>query len=287
MNRRDIEFDAEGTRLSGWFWQPESSGPHPVVVLTHGLSGMIDLGIADYAERFVDAGISCLAYDHRNWGRSGGWPRYESDPWRQVADLREAISFARTLPDVDGERLGIWGTSYAGGHVLTVGGLDPRVRCVVSQVPLTHGRRTFEAWVPAEKREGFLERLAADRDARTRGYPPKTTKAAQPGTETADWVKRFDPEGTIYPNQLTVRSFDLLRSYEPASFIADISPTPLLMIIAEHDTQTPTAWQLEAFEQAGDPKRLLRLDCRHYDPYSARIEESAGAATEWFKSHLG
>ena len=287
MDRRDIVFDAEGTRLSGWLWQPDATGPHPLILLTHGLSGLIDLGLAGYAERFVEAGFACLAYDHRNWGRSAGWPRAESDPWRQVADMREAVSYARTLPEVDGERLGIWGTSYAGGHVLTVGALDPRVRCVVSQVPLISGRRTFEAWVPADKREGFLARLAADRDSRAQGRPAATTKAALPGTETDAWVRHFDPDGSIYRNELTVRSFDLLRSYEPIAFIADIAPTPLLMIVADHDTQTPTDWQLEAFEAAGDPKRLLRVDCRHYDVYSSHLPEAADAATEWFKTHLG
>lgn len=286
MNRRDIEFDAEGTRLSGWFWQPEVSGRHPVIVLSHGLSGIIDLGIEHYAQYFVDAGFACLAYDHRNWGRSGGWPRCESDPWRQVSDMREAISFVRTLPEVDPERLGIWGTSYSGGHVLSVGALDRRVRCVVSQVPLVAGRRTFDAWVPAEKREGLLARVAADRDARAQGQPAATTVAALPGTETGDWLNHFDPDGSIYVNRLTLRSLELLRSYEPISFVADIAPTPLLMVIADHDTQTPTEWQLEAFEQARDPKRLLRIDCRHYDPYSANLPEAATAATDWFKTHL-
>lgn len=286
MNRHDIEFDAEGTRLSGWFWQPEASGRHPVIVLSHGLSGIIDLGLEHYAQFFVDAGFACLAYDHRNWGRSGGWPRCESDPWRQVSDMREAISFVRTLPEVDPERLGIWGTSYSGGHVLSVGALDRRVRCVVSQVPLVAGRRTFDAWVPAEKREGFLARVAADRDARAHGQPAATTVAALPGTETGDWLNHFDPDGSVYVNRLTLRSLELLRAYEPISFVADISPTPLLMVIADHDTQTPTEWQLEAFEQAKDPKRLLRIDCRHYDPYSANLPEAATAATDWFKTHL-
>jgi dipeptidyl aminopeptidase/acylaminoacyl peptidase len=282
----EMTFDAEGTRLSGWLAKPETAGPHPIVVMSHGLSGIAALDLPNYAEYFRAAGFACFAYDHRNWGKSAGWPRCESDPWRQVADMREAISFARTIPGIDGDRLGLWGTSYAGGHVLTVSALDRRVRCAVSQVPLISGRRTFDAWVPKDKRARFLERLAEDRDARAAGALPASTPAALPGTETHEWIEANDTEGA-YENRLTVRSFDLLRSYEPVSFLADIAPTPLMMIIADRDTQTPTEWQVEAMKLAGDPSELVRLDCRHYDVYMDKLSDAAEAATGWFRKHLG
>ena len=286
MSSRDIVFASDGVALAGWLATPHGAdGPHPLIILTHGLSGIIDLDLEAYAAHFLAGGFACLAYDHRNWGRSAGWPRGESDPWRQVNDMREAISFVRTLPEVDAERIGLWGTSYAGGHVLTVAALDRRVRCVVSQVPLISGSRTIEQWVPEGKRADFLARLDADRDARRRGEPPATTAAAAKGSETAEWVAASDTAGR-YRNALTLRSFDLLRTYEPGSFAAAIAPTPAMMIIAEHDVTTPTAWQLEAFESMGEPKRLLSIDCRHYDVYMSRRDEAAAAALGWYREHL-
>ena len=285
METRDIFFENEGVALAGWLALPAGAGPHPLVILVHGLSGIVDMDLAACAERFVASGYACLAYDHRNWGRSAGWPRGETDPWRQLADLREAISFARTLPGIDPGRIGLWGTSYAGGLVLVAAALDRRVRCVVSQVPLVSGARTFEAWVPAAKRAAFVERLAADRDARRRGELPATTAAATKGSETAEWVARNDVAGR-YRNELTLRSFDLLRTFEPATFVAAIAPTPLLVIVATHDATTPTAWQREAFAAAGEPKRLVEIDCRHYDVYMDRLEEAAAAARDWFAAHL-
>ena len=71
-----------------------------------------------------------LAYDHRNFGDSDGEPRQELDPWVQVRDYRHAITFAQTLDGVDPDRVGVWGSSYAGGHVLVVGAIDRRVGCV-------------------------------------------------------------------------------------------------------------------------------------------------------------
>lgn len=288
MNPRTEErfFTSDGTALCGWLARPEAgAGPHPLVILTHGLSGIADLDLADYAAAFTAGGYACLAYDHRNWGRSAGWPRGETDPWRQVADLREAVSFARTLPGIDHDRIGLWGTSYAGGHVLTVAALDRRVRCVVSQVPLTSGSRTFDRWVPEAKREGFLRKLDADRDARRRGEPPGTTAAATEGSETAEWIAAKDGAGR-YENVLTVRSFDLMRTYEPKDFAPRIAPTPVMLIVANRDQTTPTEWQLEMFETMGEPKALTRLDCRHYDVYMGQLDEAAGAALGWFSRHL-
>jgi len=94
-----------------------------------------------------------------------------------------------------------------------------------------------------------------------------------------------DQEG-IYPNEITLRSLDLMRSYEPMSFIKGVAPTPLLMVIADKDTQTPVVWQREAFELAGEPKKLVTLSGRHYDPYTRLLEESVETALGWFKNHL-
>lgn len=287
MEKREIMFRAgDGTALGGWFATPDAEGPHPLVIMTHGLSALIDLGLEAYAERFAAAGFACLAYDHRNWGHSEGWPRYESDPWRQVSDMRDAISFARSLPEVDGERIGLWGTSYSGGHVLVVAALDRRVGCIVSQVPLVYGQRNFDLWVPEAERADTLAFLAADWDARARGEPPALRPVAFPGSEEEEWARNVDKEG-IYPNKLTFRSLDLVRTYEPHSFVKAVSPTPLLMIVADEDATNPVEWQLETFASAGEPKELLRLPCGHYGAYTDRQPEAAEAAAEWFREYLG
>ncbi|MBT3330597.1 MAG: alpha/beta hydrolase [Rhodospirillaceae bacterium] len=283
--RSDIVVEANGERLAGWLYQPGEDGTHPLIVMSHGFSAIMAMGLDDYAACFADAGFAVLVYDHRNYGASSGWPRHETDPWQQVEDMRAVISYGRNLAFVDPERIGLWGTSYSGGHVLTVGALDSRVKCVVSQVPLVSGQRTFEAWVPEKSRPRFLERLAADRDGRAGGQPPGVTPAAIPGSETAEWAEAVDKDGT-YGNEITIRSLDLLRGYEPISFMTRIAPTPLLMIVADQDTQTPVAWQGEAFEMAGHPKKLVTLSGRHYDPYTLLLEESRQAALDWFQEHL-
>ena len=285
MSTTDVRFTANGLQLAGRVFMPDGAGPHPLVILSHGFSALMEMGLADYARVFQAAGLACLTYEHRNFGASEGSPRHEIDPWQQVADMRDAVSYARTLPGIDPARIGLWGTSFAGGHVLVVGALDRRVKCVVSQVPLVAGYDTLLSWVGEANWDKLQARFAEDRDARYRGEPPRVTRPARPGDQTWEWVSAIGAENR-YPKEITQRSLENLGGYEPAGFIARIAPTPLLMILATEDTQTPYAGQRAAFELAGEPRQLLLLDGRHYDPYTTLFTPAAEAARDWFLRHL-
>ena len=78
--------------------------------------------------------ISCLVYDNRNFGDSDGEPRHEIIPSLQQSDYSDAITYAQSLDEVNADKIGIWGSSYSGGHVLLVGAVDRRVKAVLSQV---------------------------------------------------------------------------------------------------------------------------------------------------------
>jgi len=110
-----------------------------------------------------------LVHDHRNFGASDGAIRHDIDPWCQIADWRRAISFLESKPNVDPGRMGIWGTSYAGGHVLVLGATDRRIRAVVSQVPTISGYQQGLRRVAPDAVEA-LERQF-DEDERARDGP--------------------------------------------------------------------------------------------------------------------
>src|ERR671925_702312 len=140
--RQDIEFDAEGVTLRGWLYLPDgATGPVPTVVMAHGFSAVKEMFLDSFAEAFAAGGLGALVFDNRNFGASDGKPRQHIDPWQQVRDYRDAITFAESLAEIDRARIGVWGSSYSGGHVLVLGAIDRRVKCVVSQVPLISGHR--------------------------------------------------------------------------------------------------------------------------------------------------
>jgi uncharacterized protein len=110
------QFDADGTALRGWLYAPEGArGPAPVVVMAHVYSAVKEMYLDRYAEVFADAGLAVLVYDNRNFGASDGAPRLEIDPVAQMRDYRHTITYARTLPEVDRERVGVWGRATRAG----------------------------------------------------------------------------------------------------------------------------------------------------------------------------
>ena len=87
--RQDIEFDAEGVTLRGWFYRPRGlRRPAPTVVMAHGFSAVKEMYLDSFAEVFAAAGLDALVFDNRNFGASDGEPRQEIDPWQQVRDYR-------------------------------------------------------------------------------------------------------------------------------------------------------------------------------------------------------
>src|ERR1039457_4201225 len=171
MARRDIEFNAEGVILRGWFYAAEHS-PAPAVVMAHGFSAVKEMYLDSFADAFNASGLNVLVFDNRNFGASDGEPRQEIDPWAQVRDYRHAITYASTLPEVDAARIGIWGSSYSGGHVLVAAAIDRRVKAVVSQVPLVSGHDNLRALVRSDFIAGFREMFDPDPLARPGGGAP-------------------------------------------------------------------------------------------------------------------
>src|SRR5258708_36801942 len=138
--RKNIEFGVEGgVTLRGWLFVPSAKGPAPAITMAHGVAGVKEHGLERFARAFADAGFVVLVQDHRGCGASDGSQRYDIAPWVQIADWRRAISFLESQPFVDADRIGLWGSSYAGGHAIVLGATDRRLRAVVAQVPTISG----------------------------------------------------------------------------------------------------------------------------------------------------
>jgi uncharacterized protein len=131
-----VEFPSEAAILRGKLYLHNESSKSPVVIMAHGFSATINGMVAEkFAEVFYEANFAVLLFDHRNFGISGGEPRQEINRLVQARGYLNAIDFVTTLPQIDNDRIAIWGDSMSGAEVIMVGSVDERVRAVVSQIP--------------------------------------------------------------------------------------------------------------------------------------------------------
>ncbi len=68
----------------------------------------------EYAQFLEDAVYDALSFDYRNLGESEGEVRQHINPWEQIDDLINAVTYVCEREDIDDNRIGIWGISYAG-----------------------------------------------------------------------------------------------------------------------------------------------------------------------------
>lgn len=172
---RIVEFPSEGAILRGKLFSPEGAGPHPALVMAHGTSATIPMVLEQYALEFHSAGFMVLAYDHRNFGISGGEPRQEINPWTQARGYRDAVSFMLSLPEADQKRIAIWGDSFAGMQALVVAALDPRIAAVVAHVPSCGAELP-----PMEPTEGNFKQLLTAFEHGDVSATPETTTGPLP-----------------------------------------------------------------------------------------------------------
>jgi fermentation-respiration switch protein FrsA (DUF1100 family) len=298
VSRRDIEFQAEGTTLRGWLYEPDGGAGEraPVIVVAPEFAAVKEMGLARFADMFAAAGLAVLVFDHRNFGASDGSPRQEFDPWAQIRDYRHAVTWLRTLPDIDPGRIGLWGSGAGAWHAIVAGAIDRRVGAIVAQAPLECGWRSLLRLVRSDLLAEMREQFEVDRRARYHGAAPamipvvtedrSAEPCALPARDTWAWFTEAGAQAPAWRNQVTLRSVEMLTEYEPGPYLARVSPTALCMVVAADDDLTPVDVAAASFETASEPKRLLVLPGGHFAAYGDAFGEAAKAACDWFVEHL-
>lgn len=283
--RLDLTFPSGGTSCAAWLYLPGcASAEHraPVIVMAHGLGGTRELRLGAYAERFRDAGYACLVFDYRHFGDSQGQPRQLLAIDLQLEDWRAAIAFARAREELDPERVVLWGTSFAGGHVIAVAAADQHIAATISQCPFTDGIASARATGPiASARVGA--RALRDLLAARRGRPPvmvpligppgstgmMTTPDAEPG------YLAIQPEGVELRNEVAARIALALPRYRPGRRARDLR-CPMLFCICEHDSVAPARRSVRHARRASRAD-IVVYPIGHFDIYVGEWFERAVA----------
>lgn len=287
---QEVRFPSAGLECAATlFLPPALETTAPGLVMGNGFANVRQMYLPEYARAFAPAGMAVLAIDYRFLGESDGHPRQQVLPESQCDDLRNALTWLGQRAEVDPDRLGLWGVSFAGGHVLRIASYDRRVKAVVGQVPaigLWHYLRRSEPAV----REAFLAQALADRlNYLNTGRPRPLAITGPDGAESIlggvgyDWHRSNEQLHPTFHNAIAAHSLDRIVAYDPGAFVEDISPTALQIIIADSDTTTPSDIARAVFDRAGEPKELMQYAGGHYDVYdNATVKQQCIATTTTF-----
>jgi len=294
MTREDLTFPSgpDGDLLAAWFYRPAGPGPYPTVVMAHGLGAVRGMRLDAYAERFAAAGMAALVFDYRHFGDSAGQPRQVLDIGRQREDWVSAVRFAKTHPEVDADRLAIWGSSFGGGHVLATAAREPGIAAVVAQCPFTDGLASLGA-VPLRTTLKLTALGLRDLARAARGREPVTVPlAGRPGEvalmtapDVVPGYLSLVPEGSPFRNEAGAR-LALRVGFDRPGRQARRITAPVLFGICEPDTVAPSGPTKKYAAQT--PRAEVKVyPFGHFDIYEGEpFEQAVGDQVEFLRRHL-
>lgn len=278
---------SEGTRMAAEVYAPKNAGQAklPTIVMSHGWGG-VAANLRNDAVVFARAGYLVVTFDYRGWGASdsrvfltqpqparSGNQRFTAevqevrevvDPIDMTTDLANAVSWVYGDPQCDGTKIGLWGSSYSGGHVVYVAARDPRVKATVSQVPAFDSRPV--ALAGAQKEKTFAD--AAARTRGTLGYPP--------------------PGAKVIGNLRGAPVMEKLMQYAPVEDAARAGHCATLFVLAENEELFDNKDHgQKAYDKAVGPKKLVVVPkIKHYGIYMEARKQAQELAIGWYDEHL-
>ena len=294
MNIEEITFYCRHEPLAGTLKLPEGAradAPVPIVVQGPGWFGVRDsTHYLPYHEALVEAGIAVLVFDYHGFGDSKGSSVY-FDPADQVLDWHAANDYVVSRPELDSGRIGAFGLgATGGGNAVMVAAMDPRIKAVVSNVPVANGRD----WLHRMRREyewlDLLQRVESDRIQRaTTGQgalvdPNEDVMIQTPERKTNPVKKNIEGRS---PAQVELASVGAILRYRPVDVVGSIAPRAFMVVAVEDDATTPEDHAYQLYESAGEPKSLVvQKKTTHYGAYSDYKEIITPVTVDWFRKYL-
>ncbi|WP_049920709.1 alpha/beta hydrolase [Haloferax sulfurifontis] len=294
--RRNESFCSHGDSCAGWLYRPDGAGTPPVVVMAHGFGGERTWRLPAFAERFAEQGLATFLFDYRTFGASEGKPRNLIDPFDHRDDWLAAVDHVRSLADVDGDRLGLWGTSFSGGHVIEVAGRVDDISAVVARVPFVDGPRTALKLVrnggTSYLKNGLVAALRDLGRAITRRRPYYVPLAGPPDEfailntpDAVEGIEALIPDGESWENRCPARIALTIMIYRPISWASEVD-APVFVAQAEEDKIIPTSTTDRLVRKLDDVERI-RYPIGHFDGYRcAPFENLVERESRFLVSHL-
>ncbi|MBO0343015.1 alpha/beta hydrolase [Flagellimonas profundi] len=300
---RAIEFISQQAILRGRLYLPKriSSKKYPVVIMAHGFTTTIHGMTADkYAERFRKADFAVLLYDHRNLGISDGVPRQEINFWVQSRGYIDAIDFVFKQPEIDTNKIIVWGSSMSAREAFLVGSVDERVKAIIAMVP------AFGDHYPLKDKDSGLYTFAKETllEDDILGLPnSRTERVAVVSHDQINnpsvlkeltayrWFMEYGGRfGTNWQNVVSFSNIETPKDFHLSQCAAHLK-APILMIVAKNDEMAGANPNITAkiFSLIMQPKEWVDISGGHFgllDYPSMLFEKSSKAQINFLKRQL-
>lgn len=276
------EFRSGGEKMVGTLFLPtgyQKGQKLPAVVVTGSWTSVKEQMAELYARRLAAKGFVTLAFDFRHWGESGGEPRFYESPSSKTEDIKSAVAFLRTLPEVDGEKIGGLAICASAGYMAHAIADGAPLKSFATSAAWLHNPATVGVFYGGD--EGVNRRIALGRAARRKyeqtrqiDYVPAQSATDKDAAmffpieyymseargEVPQWTNRFATMGWV--DWLT---FDALS---PAAKIS----VPTLMVHSDGSALPDNVRRFYA--DLKGPKRLVWAAGEHTEFYDKDINVS-------------
>jgi pimeloyl-ACP methyl ester carboxylesterase len=294
FTRSDVTFTSEGKKCVAWLYLPDGVAKPPVVVMAHGFGAERVLRLDAYAEKFVRRGMACFVFEYRGFGASEGEPRNHISPSKHLEDWQAAISRVRRMEEVDAGRMGLWGTSFSGGHVIVTAAKTNGIAAIVAQVPFVDGVSSgfygpvsfqikaffhglgdvFTAVFTLGKKRHTVPIVANPQD-----FGMLNTPDSMPG------FYKLAPAGYKPDNRCPAIIALTLPLYRPISYAKKVR-CPAFIICSEKDSLIPPK-AVKKTASLIKNATLVSLPVGHFDIYTGELfEKYAGMEADFLSKHL-
>lgn len=270
-----VSFLSEGTEVAGHLFVPATyrkGDKLPVVVVVAPATGVKEQTAGIYAGKLSEKGFITLAFDHRTFGESRGEPRYYENPFMKSEDIKNAVSFAGSLQEVDKNKIGTLGICSGAAYSIYSASTDMRVKAVATV-----------SGVSDHKSEATVEELQKAAAARQKYYEtgemeyteeipdsfaatPKDHPLYRFLTEAFDYYRTSRGSVPTHSHKIAYISREQTSSFSELDVIHLLSPRPLLLI---NGSKADTAFfNDKVYQKAKEPKeRFLIEGASHIDLY--------------------
>lgn len=293
-NRFDIKIAAD-------MYMPKNmdrNNTRPAIVVAPPYGGVKEQAAGLYAQEMAARGFVTLAIDPSFNGDSGGTPRHTSSPEIFVEDINAAVDFLGTRPFVDRNEIGVIGICGSGSFALNAAAIDPRIKAVatISMYDISRNKaRGFKDSMTDLERQAYLKQLGEQRWADFENGNKKLSGRGAP--ETID--ENTDPIGVEFyeyystkrgghPNsitQFTLSSDVGFMNFPLVTYVAEISPRPVLLIMGE--TAHSRYFSEDIYKMLQMPKELYIVpNAGHVDLYDKMNLIPFDKLEDFFKKSL-